>query len=197
MEKFSVLMMKILYVLQITLHSSGLWENQSMSGSQGAVKQLDYLESAKHDLQAAAFLLEGKCDLPNISSHCRPSGSKSRDGSKHLVFEFPYGHEQAGENQSFSYAELCGDECGPCGNTPIYLELLGRIHGACAKVCVLLDEKIEAETYLGLALKNKEWVRRCKHDASCAKALLERLHWQGSGTCRKSWQVLEGSLIGM
>ncbi len=79
--------------------------------------------------------------------------------------------------------ELCGDECEPCGNTPIYLELLGRIHGACAKVCLLLYEKIEAEIYLSLDLKNKKWVRRCKSDASCVEALFECLHWQGSRTC--------------
>jgi hypothetical protein len=48
----------------------------------------------------------------------------------------------------------------------------GRLHGACAKVCFLL----EVETYLSLALKNKEWVGRCKNDATCAKTFFEHLH---------------------
>ncbi len=184
-------------MLQTTLHLKGPWKNQSMSRSQGDAKQLALLEAVKHDLKAAAFLLQGKSGLSNDSFLCRPSVSKLQDASKLLVFQLPNGHEQAGEKESSPCVGLCVDECGSSRNMPVYSELLGRIHGACAQVCVLLEEKIEAETYLTLALKNKEWVSRCKEDASRAEALLERLQWQGSGTCRKSWQVLEGSLIGV
>ncbi|CAK9216970.1 unnamed protein product [Sphagnum troendelagicum] len=183
--------------LKTTLHLKGPWKNQSMSRSQGDAKQLVLLEAVKHDLKAAAFLLQGKSGLSNDSFLCRPSVSKLQDASKLLVFQLPNGHEQAGEKESSPCVGLCVDECGSSRNMPVYSELLGRIHGACAQVCVLLEEKIEAETYLTLALKNKEWVSRCKEDASRAEALLERLQWQGSGTCRKSWQVLEGSLIGV
>ncbi|CAK9214671.1 unnamed protein product [Sphagnum troendelagicum] len=183
--------------LKTTLHLKGSWKNQSMSRSQGDAKQLVLLEAVKHDLKAAAFLLQGKSGLSNDSFLCRPSVSKLQDASKLLVFQLPNGHEQAGEKESSPCVGLCVDECGSSRNMPVYSELLGRIHGACAQVCVLLEEKIEAETYLTLALKNKEWVSRCKEDASRAEALLERLQWQGSGTCRKSWQVLEGSLIGV
>lgn len=188
-----------LILLQTTLHLNGVPENQTLPALPRNDLRRVLIISAKQDLEAAANLLQGteEATLANRNSRSQNTGSRIPDTASYKESQMNKSSTRASPEAPVTRpcVKLCVEECGTLCNSPVALELLGRVHEACARACVLIGEVREARTHLNLALKNREWVLMCKDEASQAKALLDRLEFPEPGNCRKSWRALGGSLV--